>query len=242
MMLLLDVGNSSVKAARLLDGSLSAVRCVHPGADLAGLLDAMGPGPRQALASSVNPIVLGVIRDQLAGCGVKLVVVGEDVPVGIPIAVVGPHAVGTDRLVGALGARHLAGAPVVVVDAGSAITVDLVDSDGRFAGGAIMPGLGLSLRALHVETALLPEVTPDLPEAVVGKDTRQAMLSGVFWGALGAIEGLVRRMLSVEPAASVVLTGGDAELLKNGLDIDFRHLPDLVIEGLRLIADTGGWR
>jgi len=244
MMVLLDVGNTSVKAARLSGGRISTVQCFKSGDELprqfSAFLREATPTPATVLASSVNPEALREIGGILDAHGAGLLVAAEDVPVGMATSVADPGAVGTDRMLAALAASRLSGCPVVVVDAGSAITVDLVNSAGLFAGGAILPGLALALQSLHRETALLPELQPAVPDVVVGADTRQAMLSGVFWGAIGAIDGLTSRMRALEPETHVVLTGGDAQMLRSFLGFKVRHIPHLVIEGLRLIADSAG--
>ena len=128
-----------------------------------------------------------------------------------------------------------AGRPAVIVDVGTAITVDLVDREGRFAGGAIGPGLGLAARALHEGTACLPLVTPELPKRVAGLDTVEAIRSGVYRCCRGGVHSLVELLSREEGTAEVpvVVTGGDAELLLPlRVDAPVRHVPDLIFTGM----------
>jgi type III pantothenate kinase len=156
-----------------------------------------------------------------------------------------PDRVGVDRLAAAVGANALRspGRPAVVVDSGTAITVDLVSSAGEFLGGAILPGVGMSARALAQETDALPLVDPawriDPPEAL-GRSTIAAIRSGLFWGALGAIRELATQMARglppSEPPPQVFLTGGDAPLLAPWLGAEAIAAPHLVLWGIVLAA------
>lgn len=148
-----------------------------------------------------------------------------------------PEAVGIDRLLDAVAVndRRPAGRPAVIVDAGSAITVDAVGSDGAFIGGTIAIGLGLSARALHEFTYWLPLVQASSPPAPLGQSTPEAMLSGLFWGTVGAIKELVRRVAaSLDGVPVVYLTGGDAELLGPHMDRSVELVPELTLHGIHL--------
>ncbi len=190
---------------------------------------------------------------------------GSDLP--IQVQVEQPERVGVDRLLNALAADRLreAGRPAVVVDVGSAITVDWVSPNGVFCGGAILPGLEMAARALHEFTDLLPEVSfPESgePPPALGTHTEAAIRSGLFWGAVGAIRELIdqqarqaagqredfpttapwnaqtrRPFASVQP--QVFLTGGAGPLLAPQLGPQVQYLPHLTLAGIALAAQAG---
>jgi type III pantothenate kinase len=153
-----------------------------------------------------------------------------------------PERVGVDRLVGAVAAnrRRSADLPAIVIDAGSAVTVDLVAADGAFLGGAILPGIAMSARALADGTDLLPFVrtfTSDDPPPVVGKSTEAAIRSGLFWGTVGAVRELVDRMnADAGGNAQVFVTGGYADILAALLGQRAEAVPSLVLSGIALVA------
>lgn len=161
----------------------------------------------------------------------------DDFP--LPIHVDEPRRVGIDRLLNAVAVNELRSAkrPAVIVDSGTATTVDVVSSDGAFEGGAILPGLALSAKALHEYTALLPLVSvPELGQATpepLGRNTRAAIRSGLFWGQLGAVRELIERQ--VGSGAELFVTGGGGALLAEHLP-NARFEPHLPLQGLVLIA------
>lgn len=168
-------------------------------------------------------------------------------PAGFPISVnlESPEKVGIDRLLNAVAANVLRPdqTPVIIIDSGTATTVDFVSADGAFQGGAILPGLELGSRSLHEYTALLPEISIEElaseEHPALGKDTRAAILSGLFWGQLGAIKELISQ-LSQSPIPNpkspmVLLTGGGAKLLAPHLP-NAHWEPHLSLQGLALVA------
>jgi type III pantothenate kinase len=160
----------------------------------------------------------------------------DDLP--IKIRVDAPERVGADRLLAAVAVNRLraAGKAAIVVDAGSAITVDMVSAGGEFEGGAILPGLEMVARAMSEQTDLLPLVPysiSDGPPPVVGKSTSAAIGSGLFWGAIGAVREVVNRMSSdVEGDLQLFLAGGDAEKLSPFLPGTAQIVPELVLAGI----------
>ena len=161
-------------------------------------------------------------------------VIGEaGVELGIEALVDSPNDVGSDRLVNAVAAHTRYGGPLIIVDFGTATTFDVVDGDGNYFGGIIAPGINLSLEALHMAAAQLPRVAVRRPDTVIGKRTVPAMLSGVYWGYIGLIEGLVDRIRDEFGAAmTVVATGGLAPLFAEGTDA-IEHLDqELTLRGL----------
>ena len=164
-----------------------------------------------------------------------------------------PDKVGVDRLLDAVAANRLRtpGHPAVIVDVGTAITVDLIADDGAFCGGAILPGIAMSARALHEFTDLLPQVDVDSlhePPAAVGASTIEAIQSGLFWYAVGAVRELTARMAAEHqrwtgaPTASepnVMITGGAGETVARLLGREASLVPHLTLAGIALAAQAG---
>jgi type III pantothenate kinase len=165
--------------------------------------------------------------------------------VSLPIHVDEPERVGIDRLLAAFAANRLRDPDraAIIVDLGTAITVDLVDETGAFCGGAILPGIATSARALAEHTDALPRVAMDQlenPPDVVGKSTIPAIESGLYWGALGAVRELISQMSApLKAAPDVFLTGGASakvsELLAMKARYKIRHVPHLVLSGIALV-------
>jgi type III pantothenate kinase len=144
--------------------------------------------------------------------------------------------VGPDRLVNTAGAHARHGGNLIVVDFGTATTFDVVDDDGAYVGGVIAPGVNLSLEALHMAAAALPHVDITRPDQVVGKNTVACMQSGVYWGYIGLVEGIVARIRAERGRPmKVVATGGLAPLFRNDTDVFDAVEDDLTMHGLVLI-------
>jgi type III pantothenate kinase len=187
-----------------------------------------------AVISSVVPEATKPLKSMchdFFGCDIK--VVGENLGVTIGIAIDNPREAGTDRLCNAVAAHHLYGGPLIVVDFGTATNFDVVDDQGRYCGGAIATGIGLSLEALHQAAAKLPRIAVERPPAVIGRSTVTAMQSGVYWGYVGMIEGMVARIKEEFGAPmKVIATGGLAPLFADASDAIERVDQDLTITGL----------
>ena len=166
-----------------------------------------------------------------------LVVGRSECRVGIGIDVDMPaHDVGADRVANSVAAGERHGPPLIVVDFGTATNFDVVDRNGSYCGGVIAPGPNLALQALEMAAAQLPHVAIDRPPLVVGRATVPAMQSGVFWGYVGLIEGIVRRIREERgEAMGVIATGGLAPLFAGATDAIDKVDPDLTLWGLRLI-------
>lgn len=157
-----------------------------------------------------------------------------------------PERVGIDRLLNAVAVNRLRQAqrPAIVVDLGTACTVDLISANGVFEGGAILPGATLSAASLHSGTAALPLLTAEdfnQPPAVIGKTTQQAMTAGIYWGLVGAVRELIERIARecLQPP-QLFLTGGAASQLVAHLSNNEerpRHIPNLVLAGIALVAE-----
>lgn len=175
-------------------------------------------------------------------------VIRSAVELPIELAVDHPDKVGVDRVLNAVAVNYLRGeeAPAILVDCGTAITIDAVSADGQFLGGAILPGYELSTHALHDYTSLLPfipmqEIIGENPP-VIGRNTRQALRSGLIWGQVGAVNEIVSRMTSSLQAESELqpqyfLTGGAAPLLELHLRQHFRSYRQLTLQGLGSLAE-----
>lgn len=164
---------------------------------------------------------------------VEPLVIGDNVDLGIPVRILKPSEAGADRLVNAIGAHLEYPGDLIVIDSGTATTFDIIASDGAFEGGIIAPGVNLSLQALHEAAAMLPRIAIQKPDKVIGKDTVSNMQSGVFWGYIALIEGLVARIKAEwGKPMTVIGTGGVVSLFEGATDSIDRFDPDLTIRGL----------
>ena len=237
-LLVFDVGNSRLKAA-LYDGdrliarvSLSGVQAATQVVNVLKSRFASMGTPDQCLVASVVRGADGVIREAVQQVWELMPqVVDTEMDLGIDVAVPRPDYVGIDRLLQASEAFRVCAGSVVVAAFGSALTVDLVTADGVFRGGTIAPGLGMGLRALHDETSLLPQVALQPPDSAVGTGTASCIRAGIVYGAAGAVERLFGE-LAPDGRATLVLTGGDAELIAPFINYPHRVEPDLVMRAL----------
>ncbi|MHB8898448.1 MAG: type III pantothenate kinase [Thermoguttaceae bacterium] len=198
---------------------------------------------------SVNRPTTSRVLDWLGRCRredeVTLLASG-DLP--LKVEVPRPDMVGIDRLLAAVAANRMrrSGRPAVIVDLGTAITVDLVSTSGAFQGGAILPGTEMSARALHDYTDLLPQIQMSElvdPPDPLGKATEPAMRSGLYWGTVGAVRELSSRMLGPASAeAELFVTGGAGPMLARLLSSTAHHVPHLTLAGIALTAVSGGLR
>jgi len=164
---------------------------------------------------------------------VEPLVIGDNVDLGIAVRILKPSEAGADRLVNAIGAHLVYPGDLIIIDSGTATTFDVVAADGAFEGGVIAPGINLSLQALHEAAAMLPRIAIQRPDKVIGKDTVSNMQSGVFWGYVALIEGLVARIKAEwGKPMTVIGTGGVASLFEGATDSIDRFDPDLTIRGL----------
>lgn len=170
------------------------------------------------------------------------VIVGENgVDLDIEVRLERPQDAGADRLVNALGARTAYDGALIIIDSGTATTFDIIAADGAFEGGIIAPGINLSMQALHAAAAKLPRVAIAKPDRVIGRDTVSAMQSGVFWGYIDLIDGLVERIKSEYSAPmTVVATGGVVSLFDGASRTIDHYDPDLTIRGLLAVWRKNG--
>jgi type III pantothenate kinase len=166
----------------------------------------------------------------------KPLFVGPGLKTGMPILYENPHEVGADRIVNAIAAQSRYGAPVIVLDFGTATTFDVVGPGGEYLGGVIAPGLGVSAEALFERAARLHRVRVRKPQRVIGRQTEQSLQSGLYHGYAALVEGLVRRIREeMEIEAPVVATGGLASVFEPEMHFLTAIDLGLTLEGLRLI-------
>ena len=189
-----------------------------------------------ALCSVVPPLI--ATFDELCQRYFHLspLVVGAGVKTGVRIRMDNPREVGADRIANAAAAHHLYGGPVIITDLGTATTFDTVSREGDYLGGAIAPGIGTAAEALFTQAAMLPRVELARPKHAIGTNTITAMQSGIVFGYVGLIEGIVARIQQeLEERAKVVATGGFAELIAEETAVIDVVNPNLTMIGLRLI-------
>jgi type III pantothenate kinase len=197
------------------------------------------PGPTRVIVASVVPSLKFSLRQALRQVfGREPLFVEPGVKTGMPILYEVPQEVGADRIVNAVAALDAVGGPCIVVDFGTATTFDVVTARGEYAGGVIVPGIAISAEALFEKAARLWRVEIRRPERVVGKTTAGSIQSGLYFGYLSLVDGMIDRIVAeIGGAPRVIATGGLAELFGGGSekieDID----PLLTLKGLRLIDE-----
>jgi type III pantothenate kinase len=187
------------------------------------------------VASVVPPVDKNVNRSLRKAFGLKPHFVTHRSPMGVRVKVKKPAQVGADRLANAVAAKELYGSPVIVVDYGTGTTFDVVEKNGAYFGGAILPGLGISLRALNEFTAKIPLVKFEKVNFAIGRTTEEAVRSGVYHGAVGTTKELLFRIRGeLKKNAPAIATGGFCGVFKNaGI---FQHVePDLTLKGIAVI-------
>lgn len=255
VLLVLDIGNTHLRVGTAVDGTLATVRrSATPGGAtpdeievlLDGLLRLDGRQVAEidavGAASTVPRLALAV--EELAARRELPCLMASAATVPLQVRLEQPAEIGPDRLVNAFAAAKLHGVPAIVVDCGTATTLDAVDHAGAFVGGAIAPGMQLGLEALAARTARLPRVEPRLPDGPIGRDTAAAIRVGTVLGHRAMIEGLLARMRRELASAAgvalhdvrVIMTGGLSALAwartVEGIDaLD----PDLTLRGLVLL-------
>lgn len=192
-----------------------------------------------ALCSTV-PAVLHELRTMLDRYYAHLptVIVEPGVRTGVPVLTDNPREVGADRIVNTLAAHTLFGGPSIVVDFGTSTNLDVVSAKGEFLGGALAPGIEISIDALAARAAQLRKVELVRPRSVVGKNTVEALQSGAVYGFAGQVDGLVRRIVAeIGPVTAVVATGGLAPVVVPESETITHYEPHLTLIGLRLVFD-----
>ncbi|MBN2147872.1 MAG: type III pantothenate kinase [Anaerolineales bacterium] len=249
MLLAIDIGNTNITLG-LYDGETLGPRwrlaTAHErmvdeyGLQLIGLLAHAERAPHDlhgiCLASVVPPLTGTLISACAQYLSLEPLVVDAGVKTGVRVRYEDPRAVGADRIVDAAAVQHLYGGPACVVDFGTATTFDAISADGDYLGGAIAPGIGIAAEALFLRTAKLPRVDLKRPPSPIGRNTIHSMQSGLLFGYVGLVEGMVARFRTELGAGmKVIATGGLAEIVARETDVMHIIAPWLTLDGLRLI-------
>ncbi len=251
MLLAIDIGNSNIVIGIFHGEKLQAdwriATDLHRTADeyaaiLLNLIPRMGIEGAQvndAIMCSVVPHLelafAGLCRRYFS---LSPLIVEAGVKTGVRVFTDNPREVGADRVVNAAAAHKLYGGPVIVIDFGTATTFDAVSAEGDYLGGAIAPGMAIAAEALFTRTAKLPQVEPVRPKHSIGRNTVTAIQSGLFFGYIGMVEGIVARMKEeLEGEARTVATGGYADLMAQETPVIQSVNPNLTLIGLRLIHE-----
>ena len=249
MLLAIDIGNTEttlgVFEGEELQATWHMATVIHRMADeyaslLLNLLHHQGLDKSDikevALCSVVPPLIATFEELFQRYFHLSPLVVGAGVKTGVSIRTDNPREVGADRIVNAAAAHHLYGGPVIITDLGTATTFDTVSKEGDYLGGAIAPGITMAAEALSMQTAMLPRVELAPPKHAIGTNTISAMQSGIVFGYVGLIEGIVARIRQeLGGKAKVVATGGYADLIAKETRVIDVVNPDLTLIGLRLI-------
>jgi type III pantothenate kinase len=254
MLLAIDVGNTNTKFA-LYGGESwrgqwrSSTRAARTADEYAPWLSELLSYQGLAFADVTACIISTVVPQALFHLrnlsrrylNAEPMVVGEDgVKLGIALRIDNPAEAGADRLVNAVGAFVAHGGPAIVIDSGTATTFDVIGADGGLEGVVIAPGINLSLEALHTAAARLPRIEIRQPASVLGKNTVGAMQSGVFWGYIALIEGLVARLKEECGPMKVIATGGVASLFEGAASCIDIFDDDLTSRGLLEVYRRNG--
>ena len=248
-LLVVDVGNTNivlgVYRGEQLASSWRLATARDRTADEYGILarqlvgDALHASLEGAVVSSVVPPLNGVVATMIHNYfDIEALFVEPGVKTGIAIQTDNPLEVGADRIVNCVAAHHAFGGPTVIVDFGTATTFDLVTADAKYVGGVIAPGLNISAEALFARAARLPRVDIRKPDTVIGTNTVVNMQSGIYFGYLALVDGILERIKREVPNLKrVIATGGLASLFEE----DSQHIdeidPELTLKGLKIIYD-----
>jgi len=261
MLFAVDVGNTQITLGVFRGPSLIHTWRVRTdrratsdelGVKLLGIMRASGINPHElsgvVIASVVPPLDAPLRAASKTYLEKDPLFVTSKIKLGIKNRYKNPEEVGADRLVNAVAIRAMTRKPAIVVDFGTATTLDCVSARGEYLGGAICPGLELAAEWLATHTAKLPRVTfQEAPPKALGKTTKESLQSGLFWGYISLVEGLLQRLTKeIEGRPIVVATGGLSPVIGPHVKAVSRILPNLTLEGLRLIweknATTRGTR
>jgi type III pantothenate kinase len=251
MLLVIDVGNTNtvlgIYAGRESRGHwrLSTSRTYT--ADEYGILirnllslDGLQPAAvKHMMISSVVPPLNSILEEMAAKYfHLRPVFLGPGTRTGMPVHYDNPQEVGADRIANSVAAFEKYGGPCVIVDFGTAITFDVVSAKGEYLGGVIAPGLGVSAEALFQRAARLPRVDIREPENVIGTNTVSSMQSGLFYGAVGLVDGILDRLSeALGKGVKLVATGGQAHLVASASKYKLPVEPSITLEGLRIIHE-----
>ncbi len=245
-----DIGNTNIGVGLFLDDEEKLIESI-PGKSRAKLARSVKSAWEQIpvsqssregkrdgviVVSSVKPVWTKLVEDiAKSELDEKPYLIGKDIPLPISTWVDEPDKVGVDRIVSTAAAYAVVEDAIVVVDFGTAVTVDLVDENGIFRGGVICPGLEISAKALKDNTAQLPEVKVTKPAAPYGKNTADAINCGIYYSAIGALQEIIRRYAEeIGKWPQTVITGAAAKVIADDCGFIDNYVPNLVIKGIVL--------
>ena len=251
MLLCIDIGNTNITLG-MYEGAALGPRWRLAtenermpdefGLQVTGLLALAGKSPADVGGVAIASVVPPLTGRWIETCRVYLkcdpLVVDAGVRTGVKIRYEDPRAVGADRIVDAAAAFRLYGGPACIVDFGTATTFDAISSEGEYLGGAIAPGIGIAAQALFQRTAKLPRVDLLRPPAAIGRNTVNAIQSGLLFGYVGLVEGMVARFREeLGREMKVIGTGGQADLIAHETRVIEILAPWLTLDGLRMIYE-----
>lgn len=249
MLLTIDIGNTNITLG-LYDGETLGPRWRlatnlermpdEYGLQMLGLIrhgccdiDRLSGVCMASVVPPLTPRIVQACRDYLQQ---EPLVVDAGVRTGVRIRYENPRSVGADRIVDAAAVQRLYGGPACVVDFGTGTTFDAISAEGDYLGGAIAPGIGIAAEALFTRAAKLPRVDISRPPSVIGRNTTHALQSGILFGYVGLVEGMVARFRAeLGPQMKVIATGGLAEIVARETDVIDIIAPWLTLDGLRII-------
>jgi len=251
MLLVVDIGNTSVHLGLYQGLELRATWRLGTDVDrlpdeyatlLLGLLRTGGFEPKDiqecVLSSTVPPLTQSFTELTQRYFGTTPLVVGSGVRTGLRILYDNPRDVGADRVVDAVAAIRLYGTPLIVVDCGTATVFDAISREGDYVGGAIAPGIGIAAEALFQRASRLYRVELEKPKTAIGKNTVHAMQSGIMFGYVGLVEGIVERFQrELGGGAHVIGTGGYATVIARETTVFEAVEPNLTLTGLRMVYE-----
>ncbi len=251
MLLAIDIGNTNITLGLYNGDKIFAhwrLATAHErmpdeyGLQMLGLLSHSGCSPKEltgiCMASVVPPLTGKLVEACRQYLGPDPLVVDAGVKTGVRIRYEDPRAVGADRIVDAAAVQRLYGGPACVVDFGTGTTFDAISAEGDYLGGAIAPGINVGAEALFQRTAKLPRVDVQKPPSVIGRNTVHAVQSGLFYGYIAMVEGMVSRFREeLGGKMKVIATGGLAEVIANETPVIQIIAPWLTLDGLRIIWD-----
>lgn len=250
MLLAVDIGNTNIVLGVFKRDELKChwrlctdkrLTSDEYGIKLLSLLSSSGIGKNEvggAIVSSVVPQLDSVLKDSLSRyLGVGALTAGA-LNSGMPVLTDNPEEVGADRIVNAVAAYQRYKSSLIVVDFGTAVTFDYISENGEYSGGVIAPGIGISSEALFEKTAKLPRVEAVKPDRVIGRNTVESMRSGIFYGFIGLVDGIIEKIMDeVRTGPTVIATGGLAPLVIG----ESRYVTEtdefLTLKGLKLIYE-----
>lgn len=242
--LVIDIGNTSTSVGRYRNGEVFGKgHCPSRFQSLEEVAPLLGAEPVEAtVIASVVPEVNGRWEQAVLRAGQpRPLFVGHELELGVPIDYPNPGKIGADRLANAAAAAKLLGTPSVVCDFGTALTFDVLERDRGYVGGIICPGLPLMFDYLSEKTALLPHVEPARTDAVVGRDTTEAMQIGARLGYRGMVREILQALEQrLGKGVPVCCTGGYADWIFDGWDVAATIDPDLTLKGLGIIGELNG--